>query len=287
MPSDKQVPTIAQALQQAAAVGLARIDAQMLLLHTLGQSTANRAWLLAHDTELLDDTSQHRWQTLMQRRLQGEPVAYLVGEHEFFGLNLNVTPHVLDPRPDTETLVQWALDLARDKGTTPLQIADLGTGSGAIACALTTHLPHATIWASDASMDALAVAKRNAQRLQLPIRFCHGDWFGAFADLDPAPRFDLIASNPPYLAAEDPHLRDLQHEPVQALISGDDGLDAIRILLEQAPDWLQADGWLLLEHGYDQADAVQSLLQQRGFAHVQGRKDLAGIVRCSGGQWAG
>ena len=288
--------TIAQALQQAASLGLPRLDAQLLLLHALEQTTQNRAWLLAHDTDPLPPAQQQHWQQLLQRRLAGEPVAYLLGQREFFGLPLAVNPHVLDPRPDTETLVQWALDVLPTLPAAPT-LADMGTGSGAIACALAQHARHhgiqATIYATDASGNALAVARHNAQQLKLPITFALGNWFAAFAALPATPgsaphatpRFHLIASNPPYIASDDPHLPALRHEPLSALVSGADGLDDIRTLITQAPHWLHHGGWLLLEHGYDQAPAVQALLQARGFTQVQGRTDLGGIVRCSGGQW--
>ena len=277
-------PTIAQALQHGIAQGLAPLDAQLLLLHAVGHDDAGRAWLIAHDDYTLHAAEWECWQRLAQRRLQGEPVAYLRGWREFFGLRLGVDSRVLDPRPDTETLVEWALALLPDLGPQP-NVADLGTGSGAIACAVAQHAPHAHIWASDASAAALQVARHNARQLQLPVQFAHGNWFDAFSRHDAPSRFDLLLSNPPYIRSSDPHLQALRHEPLHALASGADGLDDIRTLIEQAPQWLRPGGWLLLEHGHDQAQAVQQLLQARGFAHVQGRKDLAGIVRCSGGQW--
>ena len=283
-PSSTPTHTVAQALQQGIAQGLAPLDAQLLLLHVLGQDEAGRSWLLAHDDEMLSGAEQHCWQQLVQRRLQGEPVAYLRGWREFFGLRLAVDARVLDPRPDTETLLEWALALLTGLGNSPT-VADLGTGSGALACALAQQAPHAQVWASDASAAALEVAQHNAQRLQLPVHFAQGSWFEAFAKHSDDLRFDLLLSNPPYIRSNDPHLPALRHEPLQALISGADGLDDIRTLIAQAPAWLRSGGWLLLEHGYDQADAVQQLLLARGFAHVQGRQDLAGIVRCSGGQW--
>ena len=203
---------------------------------------------------------------------------------EFFGLRLAVDARVLDPRPDTETLLEWALALLPGLGSHPT-VADLGTGSGALACALAQQAPHAQVWASDASAAALEVAQHNAQHLQLPVHFAQGSWFDAFTQHHSNLRFDLLLSNPPYIRSNDPYLPALRHEPLQALVSGADGLDDIRTLIAQAPDWLRPDGWLLLEHGYDQADAVQQLLLARGFTHVQGRQDLAGIVRCSGGQW--
>lgn len=285
MPTLHPPMTLAQTLQQGRALGLTLLDAQLLLLHALQRDDAGRTWLLTHDTDTLDAASWQRWQALVQRRLHGEPVAYLLGRREFFGLSLMVDRRVLDPRPDTETLVEWALALLPTLGKSPI-VADLGTGSGAIACAIAHHARHAQIWASDASNEALVVAQHNARQLQLPVHFVQGHWFDAFATLPEPPQFDLIVSNPPYIPAEDPHLPALQHEPLLALTSGIDGLDAIRTLVQQAPQWLKPGGWLLLEHGYDQSEAVQALMRQRGFTNIQGRADLAGIIRCSGGMWA-
>lgn len=272
---------IAQALAQAQAQGLARIDAQLLLLHALARPDAGRAWLLAHDTDPLEPDTQDRFAALCQRRLAGEPVAYLTGHKEFYGLPLRVDARVLDPRPDTETLVDWALTLAQ-----PLpapRIVDLGTGSGAIALALQHQCPHAQVLAIDASEDALAVARANAERLGLPVQCARGNWL---ADIAHGP-FDLIVSNPPYIAADDPHLAALTHEPLQALASGPDGLEDIRTIVGQAPAHLIPCGWLLLEHGHDQSAAVQRLLAERGFEDVQSHADLAGIARCTGGRWPG
>lgn len=273
--------TIADALRTAQQQGLARMDAQLLLLHALGQDGRNRAWLLAHDDQPLAPEQEQLWQSLVQRRLNGEPVAYLRGFHEFFGLTLAVDRRVLDPRPDTETLVEWALELLPTLGPQP-HVADLGTGSGAIACAVAAQAPQAQVWASDVSADALAVAQHNAQALRLPIRFMHGSWFAPLAAAAP---LQLALSNPPYIRSDDPHLQHLQHEPLSALASGTDGLDDIRQLIAQAPAYLAPGGWLLMEHGYDQADAVQALLRAAGFSQVQSRHDLAGIARCTGGQW--
>jgi release factor glutamine methyltransferase len=271
-----EVATAAQALVQAQALGLARIDAQMLLLHALGRATGDRAWLLAHDGDALDAGALARFNALAARRAAGEPVAYLTGTKEFYGLALQVDARVLDPRPDTETLVDWALELLR--GQPAPRIADLGTGSGAIALALQSQLPTAQVLAVDASEDALTVARANARRLGLPVRFAAANWLAGV----PGP-FDAIVSNPPYIAAHDPHLRALAHEPLSALASGADGLDDIRAIVAQAPTRLAPGGWLLLEHGHDQAGAVQALLRAAGFAQVASRRDLAGIARCSGG----
>ncbi len=270
--------TLQQALTAALAQGLERIDAQMLLLHTLGRATGDRAWLITHDTDTLPPAVQERFEALCQRRLAGEPVAYLTGTKAFYGLELHVDARVLDPRPDTETLVDWALEVL--EGHPAPRLLDLGTGSGAIALALQHQRPDATVLAVDASLDALAVSQANAQRLGLPVQFRHGHWMQGIEGL-----FDAIVSNPPYIPAADPHLAALQHEPLQALASGADGLDDIRTLIAQAPAHLAPGGWLLLEHGWDQAPAVCTLLRSAGLEQVQGRKDLAGIVRCSGGRW--
>lgn len=272
--------TVAQALSHAASQGLARIDAQILLLHAAGQPVHARAWLITHDTDVLTPKQSAHWQALLQRRLQGEPVAYLTGHKDFYGLELAVDARVLDPRPDTETLVDWALEwIATD---TPCRVLDLGTGSGAIALALQSQRPAAEVWAVDFSADALAVAQANAQRLNLAVQFAHGSWLQPIKAQAP---FDLIVSNPPYIRADDPHLASLTHEPLSALTSGADGLEDIRSIVEQAPACLQRGGWLLLEHGWDQAADVAALLQAGGFAQVQHRHDLAGIARCTGGQW--
>ena len=271
--------TVTQALAQAAALGLARVDAQMLLLHVCGQPTHARAWLITHDSDALSAAQQTQWQSLLQRRADGEPVAYLTGHKGFYGLELAVDARVLDPRPDTETLVDWALALLPGDGN-QLRLADLGTGSGAIALALQHERPAAEVWAVDASHDALAVARANAQQLQLPVRFAHSHWLSTLSG-----RFDAIVSNPPYIRDDDPHMPALRHEPRQALTSGADGLDDIRQIVESAPSHLQDGGWLLIEHGWDQAADVRALLTARGFAQVQSRKDLAGIERASGGQW--
>jgi release factor glutamine methyltransferase len=276
--------TVQAALQRARQQGLDRLDAQVLLLHLLGRATNDRAWLIAHDTDPLPNDTATRFRELCARRLAGEPVAYLVGQ---------VDARVLDPRPDTETLVDWALEVL--EAPQAPRVLDLGTGSGAIALALQHRRPDAQAWALDASPDALAVAQANATRLQLPVRCLHGHWLRDWpqrqADAQqqfgqPLPdRFDLIVSNPPYIRTDDPHLAALTHEPLQALASGTDGLDDIREIVQSAPNHLAPGGWLLLEHGWDQGDAVADLLQERGFALVQHRHDLAGHVRCTGGQW--
>ena len=275
-------PTCTQALAAARTLGLERLDSQLLLLHALGKTASARAWLLAHDTDELTPEVAQAFRALCLRRASGEPLAYIVGSKEFFGLALQVDGRVLVPRPDTETLVDWSLE--RLQLPDLLQVLDLGTGSGAIALALAHSLQAAgrpaQITAVDASTDALDVARSNAARLGLKVDFIESAWLAQVTG-----RFHLIASNPPYIASADPHLAALVHEPLQALTAGADGLDDIRQIIEDAPSHLLPGGWLLLEHGYDQADRVRGLLMQRGFSQVQSRLDLAGIERCSGGQW--
>ena len=270
--------TIAQALQHAQALGLTRLDAQVLLLHVMGQDSHARAWLLTHDQTPLSQAQQLAFAKAIERRLQQEPVAYITGVKEFFGLPLQIDARVLDPRADTETLVDWALSLLPDDA--PARVLDLGTGSGAIALAVQHARAQAQVWAVDAHEDALTVACANAQRLNLPVHFLHSHWLRNVNG-----RFDLVLSNPPYIAEHDPHLPALLHEPMHALVAGADGLKDIRDIVSSAPAHLRDGGWLLIEHGHDQAMAVCDLLRQAGFGAVQSRSDLAGIARCSGGQF--
>ena len=269
---------LADSLQRAQAMGLARIDAQLLHLFALNRAPHERAWLIAHDTDELSAPTLARLAPLLLRRAAGEPLAYITGVKEFFGLPLQVDARVLDPRPDTETLVEWALELLPTD--TVRRVVDLGAGSGAIALAVQHARAQAEVSAVDASADALSVARANAERLGLPLRCIQSDWLRQVPG-----RFDLIVSNPPYIAQDDPHLAALTHEPLQALASGPDGLDDIRTLIAQAPDHLLPGGWLLLEHGHDQAEAVRRLFTQAGgWQAVQSRCDLAGIERCTGAQ---
>lgn len=270
--------TLAQALAEAAQSGIARLDAQLLLLHALGRSGGDRAWLVAHDGDALAPDAHGAFKLLCERRVAGEPVAYLVGRKEFFGLDLLVDARVLVPRPDTEVLVEWALAVLAD--TSAPKVADLGTGSGAIALAFKHARPEAHVTAIDASPAALTVARANAARLELEIDCVAGHWLSSTEQ-----QFDLLVSNPPYVADDDPHLAALGHEPRMALASGADGLDDIREIVRQSPSHLLPGGWLLLEHGWDQAPAVRTLLARAGFADVSSRRDLAGIERCSGGRW--
>ncbi len=274
--------TVAQALNHARTCGVDRLDAQLLLGHLLGGRS--RTWLMAHDTDALPEGCFLAFEALLQRRLAHEPVAYLLGEKEFFGLPLKVGPGVLVPRPDTEVLVEWALDClpASDDSPEgqPRRVLDLGTGSGAIALAIQHRRPRAQVTAVDASPAALAVAQANAQALHLPVRCLLGSRFEPVA----GEVFDVIVSNPPYIAEGDPHLAALVHEPLSALTAGPDGLTDLRHLIAQAHQHLQPGGWLLLEHGHDQHAPVKTLLEAAGFEQVSGRFDLGGHVRCTGGQ---
>ena len=269
-----------QAIQYAQEkFGLPRLDCQMMLLHACELPIHDRAWLLAHSDEVLNFETQERYLDFLQRRAGLEPLAYITGVKEFFGLQLQIDRRVLDPRPETETLVEWALTCLAD--TLEPRIADLGTGSGAIALALKHSLPSAQVTAVDASADAISVASANAQSLGLEIATFVGNWCAPLTDQS----FDLIVSNPPYVADGDTHLAQLTHEPLSALVAGKDGLDDLRQIVAQAVRHLKPGAWLLLEHGFDQAQAVQDLLANQGFISVQSRQDLAGILRCTGGQW--
>lgn len=277
--------TVTAALQQAHQQGLDRLDAQLLLLHAMGRAAQDRAWLLAHDTDALPADTLTRFAALVARRAAGEPLAYLTGHREFFGLDLQVDPRVLVPRPETETLVSWALALLpaapgpTAQSAPRVPVLDLGTGSGAIALALKTQRPDLQVQALDQSEAALAVARGNARRLGLEVTFRQGNWLDGVHEC-----YQLIAANPPYIADADPHLPALRFEPLQALTAGADGLRDLRAIVTAAPACLAPGGWLLLEHGHDQAASVRQMLQAAGFTHVQSRPDLAGIARCSGGQ---
>jgi release factor glutamine methyltransferase len=269
---------VAQALEHAAAQGLARLDAQILLLCALGRDAGERAWLIAHDGDALGASAVADFASLCSRRAAGEPVAYLVGRKEFFGLDLQVDRRVLVPRPETETLVEWALELLPQDAAA--RVIDLGTGSGAIALALKCRRPRALVEAVDRSAAALEVARANAASLRLDVAFREASWLA-----NASGRYDLIVSNPPYVRDADPHLEALRHEPQAALAAGTDGLDDMRAIARQSPAHLQPGGWLLLEHGWDQAQAVRQLLTTAGFTAVATRTDLAGIDRCTGGKW--
>jgi release factor glutamine methyltransferase len=268
---------VAQCLMHSQALGLPRLEAQILYLHAIGRPLHDRAWLLAHDTDEVTPEHLVAFQAMALRRLQHEPVAYIVGQKEFFGLTLQIDKRVLDPRDDTEVLVEWALACAASLPTP--RFLDLGTGSGAIALALQSQRPQAKVTAIDASPEALSLASQNAAKLGLAVSFLESNWLSQVRG-----EFDVIVSNPPYIEANDPHLAALHHEPLQALVSGTDGLQDIRNIVENAQSHLAQEGWLLIEHGWQQAAQVRSLLQAAGYRHVQSERDLAGIERCSGGQ---
>lgn len=255
-----------------------RADAEALLLHVLQQP---RSWLFAHADDEPGMDVQTAFLALVERRAAGEPVAYITGRRGFWSLELEVTPATLIPRPETELLVELALQ--RLPPGADCRVADLGTGSGAIALAIARERPHALVVATDASAAALAVAQRNAQRLSLRnVAFVHGDWLAPLA----GQRFDLIVSNPPYIEAADPHLAqgDLRFEPPAALASGPDGLDAIRRIVRDAHTHLHADAWLLFEHGWNQGAAARALLAEAGYVEVFTAQDLEARDRVSGGR---
>ncbi len=274
--------TVAQAMALARGLGVERLDAQLLLAHHLQHG---RSWLIAHDDAELPAEAERRFATDCQRRADAVPLAYLVGHREFCGLMLHITPDVLVPRPDTETLVDWAGEILSckppDHGET--RVVDLGTGSGAIALALKHRWPAASISACDSDAAALGVAQLNARRLGLEIEFLLSDWGASLVGR----RFHLVLSNPPYIAGDDPHLHALRHEPAAALSPGPTGMEAIDAIVRTAPTHLLPGGWLMLEHGHDQADAVCQRLHAAGFGQVQSRFDLAGLRRCSGGRIGG
>ena len=298
----------------------AKLEAQLLLQHALN---VNRAWLIAHADDVLNGFEMANFNALVERRLKGEPIAYILGYREFYGLKLKVSPATLIPRADTETLVDAALakipqndnisslSSPRKRGSLlnlnqkmdsrfrgndgkseiadsnkQPSILDLGTGSGAIALAIAKHRPHTLVTAVDFSEKALEVARQNAQDLTvLNCQFLLSDWFSALNDQT----FDVIVSNPPYIEADDTHLSlgDLRFEPLSALASGADGLDAIRIIVENSKNHLKTNGWLMLEHGYNQAEAVAGLLKTAGFSQIETQKDLGGNHRVTLGKVSG
>lgn len=265
--------------QQLADFDSARLDAEVLLAWVLGKP---RSYLRAWPEVELDSHAIKEYLQLLARRCAGEPISHLTGEREFWSLSLQVSPDTLIPRPDTELLVAEALTCLPDSDH--VRIADLGTGSGAVAIALASECPRCQVIATDLSTAALALAQANAKRLKQPqIHFLHSNWCSAFARSD---RFDVIVSNPPYIPTNDPHLRsaELAFEPQFALTSGEDGLDAIRLITAQAADHLVPSGWLLVEHGYDQGEAVRQLFIDNGYETVTTCQDLAGHDRVCRGQ---
>ena len=263
-----------------AALPLDPLENRILLCHAMGLS---RVQLITQSDRVLTPEEAQRLDALVARRLQGEPIAYIVGRREFFGLEFQVGPAVLIPRPDTELIVELALERLPQREETPPRLLDMGTGSGAIAVAVAVTRPDAAVTALDVSPDALAIAQTNAAANGANVRLLHSSWFDA---LDAGATFDVIASNPPYIAAGDAHLAqgDLRFEPPGALTDHADGLSALRIIVAGSGRHLVPGGWLLLEHGYDQAAAVRALLLDAGFAEVQSWKDLGHIERVSGGR---
>ncbi|MFN6961138.1 MAG: peptide chain release factor N(5)-glutamine methyltransferase [Rhodocyclaceae bacterium] len=272
--------TIAALLAQARQ-RLPANEARLLLSHLLGR---NPAWLEAHRDEALDAATAARFSALVDRRAAGEPVAYLIGRREFYGRDFAITPAVLIPRPETELLVEIAAEKVAAAETAPrsTRILDLGTGSGCLAITLALELPMTQVTAVEVSPQALTVARGNAERLGAKVEFVESDWFAAL----PQVTFDLIVANPPYLAADDAHLKegDLRFEPAAALTDHADGLMAIRRIVAEARHWLTDGGWLFFEHGWDQGGAARALLEAAGFEAIEQHRDLAGIVRVSGGR---
>lgn len=252
----------------------ARLEVRILLARALG---VERAWLIAHENESLPALGLAEYESLLSRRLAGEPVAYILGEKEFYGRSFKLTSAVLIPRPETELLVELALE--KFPSGCPARILDLGTGSGCIAITLALERPDCGVVAVEQSAAALEVAKENAARLGAEVRFYAGNWYQALPG--DAGKFDLIVSNPPYVAEHDAHLDALTHEPAHALAAGADGLDDIRLIVAGAKDHLAPAGWLMFEHGWDQAEACRELLQQAGFSRMQTGADLAGHGRVS------
>ena len=266
--------SVKAALAEARHRGVDLLDARLMLAHLLSRT---RTQLIAHDEYLLAPEVGTRWSDWLERRAAGEPLAYLLGEKEFFGLMLEVTPDVLVPRPETELLVDWALELTPTSASAP-RILDLGTGSGAIALAIKQSRPQARVSATDASPAALAVARRNAGRHALDVEWIEASWWQGLNGR----RFDLVVANPPYVREGDAALTVLRHEPRAALASGDDGLEALRAIVAGVDRSLATGGWLLLEHGFDQAEPVRALMTAAGLEDIKLRRDLAGHPRATG-----
>lgn len=281
--------TIQLALQQATQVlskahfESARLEAELLLAHVLNQS---RTHLFTWSDKLLTTEQITRFNQLVQERLVGKPIAYIIGKREFWTLDLVVTPDTLIPRPETELLVELALELIPKNE--PYSILDLGTGTGAIALAIASERPQALITAVDQSSSALAIATVNATKNQIKnANFIQSNWFNTLSTLAPKPQFNLIVSNPPYLADQDQHLQhgDVRFEPLSALASGLEGLDDLKIIITQAYKYLLHKGYLMVEHGYNQGEAVRSLFKQARFLEVETKQDLAGNDRVTLGHY--
>lgn len=277
----KPVLTCEVLLREAAAMigsETPRLDAELLLNHVSGLS---RSSFRAFPEREVDAPLAAEFESLVAQRIEGMPVAYLLGHQEFWSLPFKVSSSTLIPRPDTECLVEQALALSLPDDA---KVLDMGTGTGAIALALASEQPNWLITACDLQEDAIALAQANARELRLPVNVFQSSWFTGL----PTDRFDLIVSNPPYIASDDDHLGegDVRFEPASALVAGADGLDDIRQIVSEAPAWLNNNGWLLLEHGFDQASAVQALFSERGFTQIESRKDYGSNDRMTLGQWA-
>lgn len=271
--------TISQLLREAQRLGIDRLDGQVLLGDLLERP---RAWLLAHDDDAVGAAVAAQFRRRCETRLEGQPVAYLLGWREFRGLRFEVGPAVLVPRPETEELVDWALQLLdAEPAAAASEVVDLGTGSGAIAISLALARPALQVHATDISPDALALAARNARRLGAEVRWHTGTWWHALAG---SSGWRLAVSNPPYIAGNDPHLESLKSEPLAALTPGPSGLEALRELISGAPSRLAPGGWMLVEHGHDQGAAVRALFEAVGLEGVGTRRDMAGRERCTGGR---
>jgi release factor glutamine methyltransferase len=271
--------TLKAALEEATAL-IGRVDAHVLFAHLLG---VDRSYLIANPMRVLTETEDARLDSLVARRALGHPVAHLIAQREFYGRMFAISADVLIPRPETEVLVEAALERIPRHSPSAFRLLDLGTGSGAIAVALACERPHATVTATDSSPEALAIARGNAAANGCDVEFLRGSWYEPLASR----RFDLIVSNPPYIARNDPHLAsgDLRFEPALALTDGSrDGLDSIRAIVHGAAEHLEPGGWLLIEHGYDQKEAVQALLAEARFTERFSTDDLAGIPRVAGGR---
>jgi release factor glutamine methyltransferase len=277
---DRAMTNVRQWRALARAYGVDAFDTTALLTHAL---KCNRAWLIAHDNDPLTHEQHATIEGLMRERAAGTPVAYLVGEREFYGMTIRVTPAVLIPRPETELLVDFALKRL-PRPAAGRRVLDLCTGSGCVAAAIAAERPAAWVFASDVSEAAAAVARGNALRMELNVDVRVGDLFAPWG----SDQFDVIVANPPYIAAADEHLQqgDLRFEPRIALTDSADGLQIIQRIVQGAPQHLAAGGWIAIEHGHDQAAAVRELLAQRGFDKIASERDLAGIERISVGRWA-
>lgn len=279
MPSIEESLQVAkQQLINAGLTDSPQIDAELLLCHTLDKP---RSYLFTWPEKNLTSEQELQFSSFLEQRIQGHPIAHIIGQREFWGLNLKVTADTLIPRPDTETLIEAALELKPGDNST-CSILDLGTGTGAIALALKSELSQCQVIAVDQSRAALEVAQHNAQSNQLDVQFIHSNWLSAIEDQ----QFNCIVSNPPYIEDDDPHLQqgDVRFEPLSALASGQDGLDDIRIICQQGYSHIKPNGWLIIEHGYNQAEAIHELFAQYGYQNIQLRKDYGGNPRVTLGQ---